>query len=334
VPRRAVLLVLLLVLGAALALAAAAHAGNGGFGPETPRSPNASRINDSYKLIALLTGIIFVVVESALIWFVIKYRSRGRARGVEGPQIFAHARLELIWTVVPVLIVAAIAAFVFYKLPGIKNVPTAKAEPGGKPLVVKIDAHQFYWQFTYPNGAISIDELHAPAGRTVRVEIASKDVDHSWWVPELGGKFDAIPGRTTHTWFRAERTGTYRGQCGEFCGVFHAEMEAEVRVTPKAEYERWVGQGAAASLGRSEWQGVCAKCHGLQGQGGYGPAIANNQLLVQRSGLRRLLLEGQNTIAPISSYMPPVARGWNDRQFDALSSYLRRNVYKGQQSGG
>jgi cytochrome c oxidase subunit 2 len=324
--------VLALVLGAALAVAGVAYAGNGGFAPETPHSPNASRINDSYKWIALFAALIFVVVEGSLLWFVVRYRRRGRPRTAEGPQIHGATRLELIWTAVPVLILAAIAAFLFYKLPGIENVPAAKAEGG--PLEIKVDAHQFYWQFTYPNGAVSIDELRAPVDRTVRVDIVSHDVDHSWWIPELGGKFDAIPGQHTHTWFKADRVGTYVGKCGEFCGVFHAEMEAEVKVTPKAEYESWIGQGAAAALGRSEWEGVCAKCHGLNGQGGYGPQITNNQLLVQASGLRKLLLNGQNTSKPISNYMPPVARGWNDQQFQALFAYVKANVYKASAGGG
>ena len=326
------LLVLVLVLGAALAFTSVAVAGNGGFAPETPRSPNANRINDSYKLIAVFTGGIFLVVEGSLLWFIFRYRNRGRARSVEGPQIFAHSRLELIWTLIPVLIVAAISAFVFYKLPGIKDVPSAKAQGG--PLVIRIDAHQFYWQFTYPNGAVSIDELRAPVHRTVRVNIVSHDVDHSWWIPELGGKFDAIPGQRTHTWFKADKVGTYVGKCGEFCGVFHAEMEAEVKVTPKREYERWIDHGAAAALGRSEWEGVCAKCHGLHGEGGYGPQIANNQLLVQQAGLRTLLLNGQNIMRPTANYMPPVSRGWNEKQFDALFAYLKTSVYKGTSRGG
>jgi cytochrome c oxidase subunit II len=325
-------IVLALVLGAALAVVAVAYAGNGGFAPETPHSPNASRINDSYKWIALFAVLIFVVVEGSLLWFVVRYRRRGRPRTAEGPQIHGATRLELIWTAVPVLILAAIAAFLFYKLPGIENVPAAKAEGG--PLEIKVDAHQFYWQFTYPNGAVSIDELRAPVDRTVRVDIVSHDVDHSWWIPELGGKFDAIPGQHTHTWFKADRVGTYVGKCGEFCGVFHAEMEAKVKVTPKAEYESWIGQGAAAALGRSEWEGVCAKCHGLRGQGGYGPQIVNNQLLVQTDGLRKLLLNGQNQSKPIANYMPPVARGWTDQQFQALFAYVKANVYKAAASGG
>ena len=322
----------MLVLAAALAVASVAYAGNGGFAPETPHSPNADRINDSYKWIALFAALIFVIVEGSLLWFVIRYRRRGRPRSTEGPQIHGATRLELIWTAVPVLILAAIAGFLFYKLPGIKNVPAARAQGG--PLRIKVDAHQFYWQFTYPGGAVSIDELRAPVNRVVRVDIVSHDVDHSWWIPELGGKFDAIPGQRTHTWFKADQVGTYVGKCGEFCGVFHAEMEAEVRVVPQGEYRSWVESGAAAALGRSEWEGVCAKCHGLQGQGGYGPRISNNQLLVQQAGLRKLLVGGQNQSAPISSYMPPVARGWNDRQFQALFAYLKDNVYKASAGGG
>ena len=331
-PVRRKTLVLVVALGAALALAAVAYAGNGGFAPETPHSPNASRINSSYKLIALFTGLIFVLVEATLIWFIVRYRRRGRPRTLEGPQIHGATRLELIWTAAPVVILAIIAVFVFYELPGIKNVPAAKAEGG--PLRIKVEAHQFYWQFTYPNGSVSIDELQVPVNRTVRVDIHSEDVDHSWWVPELGGKFDAIPGQTTHTWFRAERLGSYPGQCGEFCGVYHAKMTAFVVAETKQEYDSWVGRLAAQALGRGEWEGVCAKCHGLEGHGGYGPAISSNAILVQRQGLERLLLNGQNQRAPLANYMPPVARGWTRAQFDALETYVKGNVYKAAASGG
>ena len=331
-PVRRKTLVLVLAFGAALALAAVAYAGNGGFAPETPHSPNASRINDSYKWISIFTAAILVVVEGSLIWFVIRYRRRGRPRSAEGPQIHAHTRLELIWTAVPVLILAAIASFIFYKLPGIQDVPSARAEGG--PLTIRVNAHQFYWQFTYPNGAISIDELHVPVHRTVRVDITAQDVDHSWWIPELGGKFDAIPGRRTHTWFRADRLGSYRGRCGEFCGVFHAAMKAIVVSESKQEYDSWVGGIAAQALGRAEWEGACAKCHGLQGHGGYGPAITTSSLLTSPSGLRQLLENGQNRLKPIANYMPPVARGWTPLQFKALESYVKQNIYKGAPSGG
>jgi cytochrome c oxidase subunit 2 len=312
------------VFGAALAVTAVAYAGNGGFAPLTPHSPNARRINDAYVWISIFTGAIFVLVEGTLLWFIVKYRRRGRPRTLEGPQVHGATKLELIWTAIPVLILAAIAAFIFYKLPGIQDVPAAKAEGG--PMRVKVTAHQFYWQFTYPDGSISIDELHAPVNRTVRVDITSQDVDHSWWVPELGGKFDAIPGHRTHTWFKADQIGTYRGRCGEFCGVFHAAMKAVVDVQTKAEYATWLGT-AASGLGRSEWVGACAKCHGFRGEGGYGPKISNNSLLIQAQGLEQLIRNGKNK-------MPPVASGWSDEQVRALLAYLKQNIYKGTPSGG
>jgi cytochrome c oxidase subunit II len=322
-PVRRKTFVLVLALGAALALVAVAHAANGGFTPADPHSPNAERINDTYNWIAIFALAILVLVEGSLIWFVIRYRRRGRPRSAEGPQIHGATRLELIWTAVPVLILAAIASFILYKLPGIQNVPSARAEGG--PLRVKIDAHQFYWQFTYPNGAISIDELHAPVNRTVRVDITAHDVDHSWWIPQLGGKFDAIPGEATHTWFKADRTGTYRGRCGEFCGVFHAEMAAVVAVQSRADYEAWL-ETAPDDLGRAEWEGACAKCHGLQGQGDFAPRISNNALLIQAEGLEELIRNGRNK-------MPPVARGWSDEQVRALVEYLRESVYKAPGDG-
>jgi cytochrome c oxidase subunit 2 len=313
-----------LALGAALALTAVAYAGNGGFAPATPHSPNAQRINDSYVWISIFTGAIFVIVEGALILFIVKYRQRDRPRTQEGPQLHGATRLELLWTAIPVLILAVIAGFIFYKLPGIQDVPSAKAEGG--PLVVKVDAHQFYWQFTYPDGQISIDKLHAPVNRTVQVDITSQDVDHSWWIPELGGKFDAIPGHVTHTWFKADQVGTYRGQCGEFCGVFHAAMKAVVDVQSQDEYAAWLDT-AAAELGHAEWVGSCAKCHGLQGQHGFGPKISNNALLTQGQSLEQLIRQGRNE-------MPPVANGWSDEQVKALLAYLKHSIYKGTTSGG
>jgi cytochrome c oxidase subunit II len=323
-PVRRKTLVLVLAFGAALAFAAVAYAGNGGFAPPTPHSPNARRINDSYVWISIFTLAIFVLVEATLLWFVVKYRRRGRPRTEEGPQVHGATKLELIWTAVPVLILAAIASFIFYKLPGIQDVPAAKAEGG--PMRVKVTAHQFYWQFTYPDGSISIDELHAPVNRTVRVDITSEDVDHSWWIPELGGKFDAIPGHRTHTWFKADRLGTYRGRCGEFCGVFHAAMKAVVDVQSQAQYSAWLGT-AASDLGRSEWAGVCAKCHGFQGEGGFGPKISNNTLLTQAQGLEQLMRNGRNQ-------MPPVAAGWSDEQVRSLLAYLKQKIFKAAPSGG
>ena len=160
----------------------------------------------------------------------------------------------------------------------------------------------------------------------MQVDITSQDVDHSWWIPELGGKFDAIPGHVTHTWFKADQVGTYRGQCGEFCGLYHAAMKAVVDVQSPDEYAAWLDT-AAADLGHAEWVGSCAKCHGLVGQHGFGPKISNNALLTQGQSLEQLIRQGRNQ-------MPPVADGWSDEQVKALLVYLKQSIYKGTTSGG
>lgn len=327
---RAKLLALLLVAGAALALAAVAGADNGGFTPVAPRSPNAGRINDAYYLILGLTGAIFVIVESALVVFVVRFRNRGRARDIEGPQIRGNTRLELIWTVVPVLILAAIGGFVFAKLPGIKNVPAARA--GNRRIPIRVGAHQYYWQFEYPNGVIAIDKLRAPVGEVVTLDVTSPDVAHAWWIPALGGKIDAIPGRTNRTWFRATRVGTYQGQCAELCGLFHSTMLASVEVMPKADFDRWLSAQSAAQqartsdLGAQVFTGVCSKCHGDQGQGAYGPRIAGNPLLQDERGIEALLRNGRRL-------MPAVGKTWSDAQMSAVTAYLKKTQGNGPSGG-
>jgi cytochrome c oxidase subunit II len=319
------LLVVALVALAVLATAGIAAAANGGFTPQHAHSPNAHRINQAYWLILGITTFIFVLVETALVVFLFRYRSRGRGRTVEGFQVYGHRRLELIWTMIPIGIIVVIFSFVFYKLPGIADAP--KASAAGANLAITVDAHQFYWQFTYPNGATSIDELHLPVGRVAELKIRSEDVAHSWWIPQLGGKTDAIPGKVNHTWYEPGKTGTFVGQCAEFCGLFHERMLARVVVTSDADYRTFVGAGAAKALGKAEWQGVCAKCHGMQGQGDYGPAISSNPTLAQRPSLEDVIRNGRGK-------MPPVGNNWSRAQLRALEAYVKASVYKGAAGGG
>ena len=130
------------------------------------------------------------------------------------------------------LILAAIGVFIFCELPGIANAPKASAADS---TTIQIEGHQFYWLFRYPNGAVSIDRMVAPADQVVHEEVIGLDFDvnHSWWVPELGGKYDAIPGKTNKTWFEAP-VGTYVARCSELCGMQHALMTAVVDVVPRA----------------------------------------------------------------------------------------------------
>ena len=306
----------------ALAFAAPALAGDGGLSPVTPDAPGARGITATYWFITVFAGIVFVIVEGLLVAFVVRYRRQKRARDVDGLQIHGSSRLELIWSAAPVVILAAIAAFVFVKLPGIKNVPTANA--AGSRLEVTVTGHQFYWEFRYPNGVVTIDRLRAPAGQPVRLTVTAPDWDviHSWWIPALGGKIDAIPGRLNHTGFTADNPGVYVGRCAELCGVQHAAMLAAVEVMPKATFDAWLAgreqhQAAGTSaLGKEEWVGGCSTCHGLAGEGLVGPSIAASPVLLNKANLATLLQNGKNL-------MPPVGRGWSNGQLAALAAYLK-----------
>jgi cytochrome c oxidase subunit 2 len=312
----------------ALTAAGTAFGADPGFAPPDPASPNAERINDSYYWVAIFTGAIFVVVEGALIWFIVRYRADRRRREEEGAQIHGNTNLEIAWTVVPVLIVAAIGSYVFYKLPGIADVPSARAEGGRVDVTVK--GYRFYWNYEYDNGVIAVDRLRAPAGQNVRLEITAPgfDVIHSWWIPKLGGKFDAIPGQVNETWFNARAPGIYRGQCAEFCGIQHAAMTAEVEAMPREEFEQWLDEEARAQeagtsdLGAETFAGACAKCHGAEGEGDIGPRLRGNQILADAAAVEKVVRDGRRR-------MPPVGTDWKDRQMEALTEYLEEELLGG-----
>jgi cytochrome c oxidase subunit II len=302
----------------ALTFSAVALAGNAGFLPGEPASPNAQRVQSAFIFVAILTGLILVAVEGTLIVFVIKYRRRGRPRNAEGPQIHGSTRLEVIWTVVPLIILAAIASFVFYELPGIVNAPAASAADS---TTITVEGHQFYWLFRYPNGAISIDTMIAPANQVVheRVVGLDYDVNHSWWVPDFGPKYDAIPGKVNKTWFKAPE-GIYVARCAELCGIQHALMDAHVVVVPRAVYDEFISNRLAnksgVQLGKEEWRGVCEKCHRLD-HTYIGPPLGGNPLLAEPLQITTLLRRGQGA-------MPAVGHTWTRAQIDALTSYTKR----------
>jgi cytochrome c oxidase subunit 2 len=307
----------------ALASAGIAAAANGGFSPQYAHSPNTHHINVAYWVIFAFTTAIFVVVIGTFVFFIYRYRHGGRARTVEGPQVHGNTRLELIWTVIPVVILAVIGTVVFIELPKIST-PAAAADT----LQITVVGHQFYWEFDYPNGGRTINDLYVPVDRDVRLTVKSDDVVHSYWVPQLQGKIQAIPGRTNHTGFRADKTGVYYGYCGLICGPFHAKMQTRVFVVDQNAYATAVRQHSSkAALGRAEFQGVCATCHGLHGQGGYGPALANNTLLTQLNGLSAIVKNGFGK-------MPPVGDDWTPEQVNALVAYTKSKIYTGASTSG
>jgi cytochrome c oxidase subunit 2 len=217
--------------------------------PERGGSPNADRIASLYLVVLVVAALVFAGVAVSLVFALVRYRER---RGQVPAQIRGNTRLEMAWTVAAAGLIVFLAAFSISKFDAIDHPGPAVASPaaatagignGGRgALHVDVVGRQYVWMFKYPNGAFSYEEMVAPVGVTVDLDIVSVDVAHSWWIPKLGGKFDAVPGYVNHTWFRLLRPGVYTGQCAELCGRNHAQMIARVRGISPAAYARWVAQ--------------------------------------------------------------------------------------------
>jgi cytochrome c oxidase subunit 2 len=270
-PRRRLWLTatLALVLGLLLPGVAAADF----WTPESGGSSNADAIDRLYKFTLVIAAVIFFGVEGALFYSLIKFKAR---KGAVPAQIRGNTRLEIAWTVGAALIVVVLAVATFAQLPAIQNPdtsgengldlassgvapgvlvasgPTQRLPPNGKSLNIKVNGQQYLWRFTYPDGddntlnnPFAYEEMIVPTDTTVTLEIAAQDVAHSWWIPKLGGKFDAIPGSTNYTWFKvpARMEGkTFTGQCAELCGRNHANMTARVRAVSPADFEAYIAQ--------------------------------------------------------------------------------------------
>jgi cytochrome c oxidase subunit 2 len=263
------------------------------FTPLSGGSPNANEIDSLYKIILVVGLVVFVAVEGALVYALVRFRKR---RGAVPAQIRGNTRLEVGWTVGAAVILIALAVITFVKLPAIQNPPNSgpngdrlassgrvlyasaerKLPPNGKALNITVIGRQFIWQYVYP-GANEPDGLGAPysyeamvvpTNTTVTLDIVASDVVHSWWIPELGGKFQAVPGYHNYTWFKISKPGLYRGQCAVLCGRGHARMSATVRAVPPAQFDEWLAnQKRLISQANAAAQAARAKLNSQTGAG-------------------------------------------------------------------
>ena len=315
---RLTLRAVLLAVPIGLFTAAAALAGNGGVAPPAPHSPNTVAIRDTYWLILVITGVIFVLVEGALLLFIVKYRRGRRPQMADGAQVHGNTRLEIGWTVVPVLIVAVIIGYVFANLPDITNVPKATA---ANTLDVTVEGHQFYWLFRYPDGQISIDTMVVPVNTVVNETVVGVDVMHGWWIPQLSPQVDAIPGRVNHQWFEADKVGLYKGQCTQICGVRHAKMLSAIKVVTRDRFDAFLAthQPGSPKVAAEAFVGVCSKCHGMNGAGAYGPPLRGRAF--ETADITKLFRQGRTTAL---GHMPAVGSNWSTAQITAMIHYLRQ----------
>jgi cytochrome c oxidase subunit 2 len=234
------------------------------FTPQSGGSSNANQIDSLFKITLAIALVIFVLVEAGLLYALLKFRAR---KGAVAAQIRGNNRLEWGWTVGAAVILLALAIMTFAKLSSIENPSNSgpeadklasngllyasserKLPPDGKSLTIKVVGRQYIWQYFYPGASepdglgapYSYEEMVVPTKTTITLDIASTDVVHSWWVPQLGGKFQAVPGYHNYTWFKVEKPGVFRGQCAILCGRGHARMIATVKAVPPAQFDQWL----------------------------------------------------------------------------------------------
>lgn len=265
-----------------LALLFAACAKNAPQDTLDPAGPIAARINELFWPVFWIAVGIFVLVEGALLWAVIRYRHRGDGPGPQ--QVHGNTRLEIAWTVAPALLLA-----IFVAIPTVATIINLSRKPSGDVLEVKVTAHQWWWAYEYTDlRVVTANELHIPVGKPVFITLESDDVIHSFWVPRLAGKQDVVPGRTNTMTIEASEPGRYPGQCTEYCGLSHANMRLLVVAESPEDFDDWVSRQrlpadspADALAGEGEnlfLSGACAGCHTINGtsaQGKVGPDLTH-----------------------------------------------------------
>jgi cytochrome c oxidase subunit 2 len=254
---------LTLGLVALVGLVLAPSAVAGFITPKSGGSPNADSISSLYKVVLYIAAVVFVIVEGALLYSIVRFRAK---KGAVAAQIHGNTRLEIGWTVAAALVLVALTVVTFIHLPAIINPPDSSANglvlsasvtrptpPNGKSITICVQGRQYIWRYTYGSGCLnaafsaklpySYQTMYAPANTTVILNIQSTDVVHSWWVPSLGGKVDAVPGSTTYTWFKAPKAGAlFHGQCAQLCGRSHAAMTAFVQILSPSDYKTKLAQ--------------------------------------------------------------------------------------------
>lgn len=242
-----------------------------GSGPQTsldPQGPIARDIDDLWNLVFWIATVIFVIVQAALLVSVFRFRQKkGEERSPK--QLHGNTKLEITWTIIPAVILASIA------VPTMQTLFDQRAVPTGPDVVqIEVIGHQWWWEFRYPEGFVTANELHIPAGREVYLTMTSADVIHSFWMPQFNGKRDVVPGRVSNLRLVADEPTPegepWPGQCAEFCGLAHADMRIKTFVHDDAGWEAWLVDQAqpaevpttgAAAEGYATFNLVCTACH-------------------------------------------------------------------------
>ena len=216
-----------------------------------PAGPYAQAPHELILIVFAVAAAVFVFVQGLIVVSVVKFRKRKDDDGALPVQIHGNTRLEVFWTIVPALILVAIA------VPTVRMVFETMAEPEEDFITVEVIGHRWWWEFYYPEHDIyTANEMAIPVGVPVRLELTAADparspdqgVIHSFWIPRLAGKQDAIPGQTTFLNLQADEPGRYIGMCAEYCGLSHANMRQRVVAMEQADYEAWIANQTSAAV--------------------------------------------------------------------------------------
>jgi cytochrome c oxidase subunit II len=252
-----------------------------------PVSTPAFAIRDLSFFVLGLTAVIFLVVAGFAIYTLIRFGKRPANPDLEPAQVYGSTQIELAWTVVPFLIVVVLFLVTARYTWGIEG----RAQPRDA-LEITVVANQWWWEIRYPKlGIVTANEIHVPVSDAANpapafITVKSVDVAHSFWIPQLAGKMDAIPNKTNRVWIEPLKVGTYVGQCAEYCGLQHALMLLVIVVHPRDEFRAWVTaqqapsvEQAAVTSGRQLFSSLaCINCHtvrGTRGNGVFGPDLTH-----------------------------------------------------------
>jgi cytochrome c oxidase subunit 2 len=249
-----------------------------------PVGPVAEQADNLFRPVFWIAVVIFFLVEGMLVYALWRFRRRSDADAPK--QVHGNTRLEILWTIIPAVLLAAIG------VPTVITIFDVAEKPVGANVVhVKVIGHQWWWEYEYldvelPEGGNlkTANELVIPTGRWVDLTVTSVDVIHSFWVPKLAGKQDAIPGKDNFIKLRADQPGVYEGQCAEYCALSHANMRLRVIAQPSADFDNWVrGQVAPAPQPADaqivdRFLNTCFQCHTLRGIGSGGGATTGPDL--------------------------------------------------------
>jgi cytochrome c oxidase subunit II len=298
----------------------------------TPSGPSAQRVEALWWFMFAVSAVVVGFVTTLLLIGALRRRRRVDER--EEPR-WARGLLVGGGIVAPVVVLAVLWALT------LRDVAETSSPPGEPTVRIEVDGKRWWWDVRYPElGVVTANEIHVPVGETVQLLLTSDDIIHSFWVPELAGKTDMIPGRTNQMWIRADRPGVYRGQCAEFCGLQHAHMAFLVIADPPEVFDEWVASQQAVpteptdptvARGREVFmQSACIGCHTIQGTeatGTLGPDLTH--LASRRTlGAATIPNTGSNLRAWVPNapsfkpgvLMPPIPLTTD--QLDALVAYL------------